>query len=110
MDIAVEFRIATRCQNHLNSFSEVSTSHGCELCKGQTSLDEIDRLMGAFLWKGVELKSAGAKVKWTSVCAPKREGGLGFKLMKDWNRASMLRHLWAISSKAYSLWIKWVHT
>lgn len=66
--------------------------------------NEINSLLSAFLWKGEEFKCVGAKVIRTSVCSPKREGGLGFKLTRDWNRASMLRHMWAIASK------DWVHT
>lgn len=30
--------------------------------------------------------------------------------IKDWNKAAMLRHLWALCKKAVTLWIKWVHT
>lgn len=60
-------------------------------------------MLSAFLWQGVELKSSGAKVAWASVFVPKKEGGLGFKRMKEWNRASMLRHMWALCKKEDSL-------
>lgn len=45
--------------------------------------NDINSLLSAFLWKGEEFKCVGAKVKWTSVCSPKREGGLGFKLTRE---------------------------
>ena len=64
----------------------------------------------SFLWSGAALKRFGAKVQWFMVCAPRNEGGLGFKLLKLWNKATMLRHLWTLNQKADSLWVKWVHT
>lgn len=56
------------------------------------------------------LKSVGVKVAWQSVCVPKIEGGLGLKRLPDWNKASMLRHLWALCKKEDILWVKWVHS
>lgn len=42
-------------------------------------MKEIEGILSAFLWNGVELKSYGVKVSWSSMCVPKNEGGLGFK-------------------------------
>lgn len=44
------------------------------------------------------------------VCTPKAEGGLGLRSLKEWNKASMLRHLWALCKKQDTLWVKWVHS
>lgn len=60
----------------------------------QKILKEVEALLRAFLWSGLLLKKARAKVKWLEVCTPKSEGGLGFKSLKLWNKTSMLRHLW----------------
>lgn len=49
----------------------------------------------------------GAKVRWIDVCTHNDKSDLRFKPLKDWNKATMLRHLW--SMKVDSLWIKWVH-
>jgi hypothetical protein len=65
----------------------------------QRILKEIEGMMRAFLWSGVDLKTTGAKVSWKDVCTPKLEGGLGFKPLKDWNKATMLRHLWPLARK-----------
>lgn len=54
-------------------------------------------MLRSFFWSGSELKSLGAKVKWEDVCAPKAEGGLGFRVLKDWNKAAMSNHLSSIS-------------
>lgn len=67
-------------------------------------------LIWLFLWSGAELKYSGTKVKWEHICCPKVEGGLGFRRLKDWNKATMLRHLWALSKKEDSFWVKWIHT
>ncbi|XP_058211744.1 uncharacterized protein LOC131323927 [Rhododendron vialii] len=73
-------------------------------------IKEIECTLLAFLWSGTELKHSGAKVKWDQICCLKEEGGLGFRRIKKWNRASMLRHLWALCKKADTLWVKWMHT
>lgn len=63
-------------------------------------------MVRSFFWSGTELKSVGAKVAWADVCVPKEEGGLGFQVLKDWNRASMTKLLWALALKIDTLWIK----
>lgn len=73
-------------------------------------MNAVEKLLRSFLWSGPDLKTSGAKVAWKSTCTPKSEGRLGFKLLKDWNKALMLRHLWAVCLKAGTLWIKWIHT
>lgn len=55
------------------------------------------------------MRHTGAKVSWAHLYVPKNEEGLGFRSLKEWNRASNIRHLWALSLKADSLWVKWVH-
>lgn len=67
-------------------------------------------MLGTLLWSGVNLRRAGAKIKWMEVCTPKAEGGLGLKSLKEWNKTSMLRHLWAICKKQDALWVKWIHS
>ena len=39
-----------------------------------------------------------------------RGRGRGFRLkeMEDWNKASMLRHIWNLFARAGSLWVAWV--
>ncbi|GFS32020.1 hypothetical protein Acr_00g0020450 [Actinidia rufa] len=78
----------------------------------QRMLKEIDGLLRDVLWSGAEMKQTGAKVQWYIVCTTNTEGGLGFMLLREWNRnkATMIRHSGAISSKTDSLWVKWIHT
>lgn len=76
----------------------------------QKVIQDLEQLLRAFLWSGSDLTHSGAKVSWKDICVPKEEGGLGFRLMKDWNRAFMIRHLWAVCKKSDTLWVKWVHT
>lgn len=67
-------------------------------------------MLKVFPCSGVELKSIVAKVNWSYVCTPKNEGGLGMKPLKERNKATVLRNLWAICKKAYTLWVMWVHS
>lgn len=70
----------------------------------------IEKLLRSFLWSGPDLKQSGAKVAWNAACVPKDEGGLVLRMLKTWNKASILRHLWSVCLKADTIWIKWVPT
>lgn len=63
------------------------------------TIKEIESSLMAFLWSGPDMKHTGAKVKWDDICRPKEEGGLGFRKLKDWNNATMLRHLWLLARR-----------
>ena len=70
---------------------------------------EIESILRAFLWSGSELKTHSAKIAWDSVCAPKNEGGLGFKSLDIWNRAAIAKHVWFLfSGGEKSMWCQWV--
>ncbi|KAK9282856.1 hypothetical protein L1049_011080 [Liquidambar formosana] len=63
----------------------------------------------AFLWTGSEMKSTGSKLKWSSVCMPKNEGGLGIRRIADINIAAAMKHIWQLFQQAGSLWVAWAH-
>ncbi|GAV86784.1 zf-RVT domain-containing protein, partial [Cephalotus follicularis] len=65
---------------------------------------ECDRILRKFLWGG----QGRGKVKWTEVCKPMAEGGLGIKDLKTWNRALFLKQIWDIVINQ-SLWARWCH-
>lgn len=56
-------------------------------------IKDIESSLMAFLCSGPDMKHTGAKVKWDHICCPKLEGGLDFRKVKEWNKATMLR--WA---------------
>jgi hypothetical protein len=55
---------------------------------------DIDQKFNWFLWNGKDSDCAKAKVAWSDVCFPKKEGGLGLKNLEVWNKSSILRHIW----------------
>ncbi|GAV67837.1 zf-RVT domain-containing protein, partial [Cephalotus follicularis] len=65
---------------------------------------ECDRILRKFLWG----EQGRGKVKWTEVCKPMAEGGLGIKDLKTWNRALFLKQIWDIVINQ-SLWARWCH-
>lgn len=73
-------------------------------------LKDMTQMFNRFLWNGKEGNSAKAKVAWGDVCYPKKEGGLGLKCLEEWNRVSMLRHIWNLFACSGSIWIAWVRT
>jgi hypothetical protein len=60
------------------------------------------------LWAGSKT-NYNAAVAWKDVCKPKREGGLDLMDLVTWNQAAMCKHLWAVVSKADTLFVKWIH-
>lgn len=73
-------------------------------------LDQIEKILRQFLWKGPELGRGGAKVVWEDVCFPKKEGGLGIRRLWDCNRAAMLKQIWLLFLDKEALWCKWIHS
>ncbi|XP_021996242.2 uncharacterized protein LOC110893442 [Helianthus annuus] len=71
---------------------------------------DLEDRMRRFLWaQGNNIKGK-AKVKWSQVCLPKREGGLGIRRVRDMNNALMVTHIWSLITLRESLWVKWVHS
>ncbi|XP_047320677.1 uncharacterized protein LOC124924727 [Impatiens glandulifera] len=62
---------------------------------------KLDALMRNFI-KGSNGRG-GKKVKWTVLCKPKEEGGIGLKNYVEWNKVLTCKHLLAIESKQESL-------
>jgi hypothetical protein len=66
---------------------------------------KIESTLAAFLWKGTSLTSSGAKVAWDSLCYPLKEGGLGIKKIKIWNKAAILKHIWRLLTEKTLVWV-----
>ena len=48
-------------------------------------LKQVEKILTCFLWSGGVGLHSGAKVAWDIVCKPKKEGGLGFKVVSSIN-------------------------
>ncbi|XP_074265920.1 uncharacterized protein LOC141588373 [Silene latifolia] len=48
-------------------------------------------------------------VSWDRCCISKKEGGLGIKDPKTWNKALFGKYVWWIASKKDHLWVKWIN-
>lgn len=68
---------------------------------------EIQQIFSNFVWKGKEVPTKEAKVKWADVCLPRNEDGLGIKETNSWNSACILRNLLQTPTNAGSLWVAW---
>lgn len=51
----------------------------------------MERICGAFLWSGPDLKTLKAKLAWSEICRPKNEGGLGLMSIEEANKVSCLK-------------------
>ncbi|KAL9816934.1 putative RNA-directed DNA polymerase [Arabidopsis thaliana] len=68
---------------------------------------QIESLCSRFLWSGSIDTKGMAKVKWSQICLPRNEGGLGLRRFGTWNRTLCLRMIWLLFSNSGSLWVAW---
>ncbi|CAA7053093.1 unnamed protein product [Microthlaspi erraticum] len=70
---------------------------------------KIDSLCAAFLWNNNTNSARGARVAWKDICRPKMEGGLGIRLLEDFEKVFRLKQIWNLYTNAGSLWVAWVN-
>nr|GEW45364.1 hypothetical protein [Tanacetum cinerariifolium] len=72
--------------------------------------NDIEKLMGDFLWNFGVFKRGKSLINWNSICKMKVEGGLGIKSLDSWNIALMSKHIRNVITNKESLWVQWVNT
>ncbi|XP_060179901.1 uncharacterized protein LOC132609768 [Lycium barbarum] len=70
----------------------------------------IDSICRPFLWTGSTEISKKALVSWAKICLPKAAGGHNVLDLCLWNKAAILKHLWALAEKKDCLWIRTIGT
>ncbi|GAV92767.1 zf-RVT domain-containing protein, partial [Cephalotus follicularis] len=70
------------------------------------AIKDCERILRNFLWGNSGTTSKRSLVKWTNVCLPRQEGGLGLKSLRTWNQALLLKQIWSILND-HSLWVQW---
>ena len=71
-------------------------------------VEDLEKMLNAFLWSGAPDSARGAKVAWSSVCTSKESGGLGLRRISGLNTAYGIKHVWNIFAGSGSLWVAWV--
>lgn len=69
---------------------------------------KVDSLCSAFLWKNKAGSASGARVAWKDICKPKDEGGLGIRLLEEFEVVFRLKRIWNFFSNSGSLWVAWL--
>ncbi|XP_062075272.1 uncharacterized protein LOC133779312 [Humulus lupulus] len=72
-------------------------------------LQKVNSICRAYLWKGASDYHGLGYVAWESLCKLKKEGGLGFQNVIEWNIEAIGKYVWVVAAKKDNLWIKWVH-
>jgi hypothetical protein len=81
--------------------------HCCNLKLHKGIIEQIDKYRKHCLWRGSDLNARQPpKAAWTSVCLPKKEGGLGVINLSIHNDSLLMKFLHKFYSKAD---IPWVH-
>lgn len=68
----------------------------------------VENSCRTFLWTGSVAISKRALVSWENVCQSRAAGGLNVLNMFRWNKAAVMKQLWALANKKDCLWVKWV--
>ncbi|CAH2047747.1 unnamed protein product, partial [Thlaspi arvense] len=69
---------------------------------------KVDSLCAAFLWRNKTGSAAGARVAWRDVCKLTEEGGIGIRLLEDFQLVFRLNQVWNFFTNAGSLWVAWL--
>ncbi|KAJ9561654.1 hypothetical protein OSB04_006814 [Centaurea solstitialis] len=72
------------------------------------TIHDLESCFRDFLWTQGATSKGRCKVAWTTICKPLESGGLGVKRLSVWNRALLTKNLWAILSRANTLWVQWI--
>uniref|UniRef100_A0A1J3EJP2 LINE-1 retrotransposable element ORF2 protein n=1 Tax=Noccaea caerulescens TaxID=107243 RepID=A0A1J3EJP2_NOCCA len=70
--------------------------------------EKVDSLCSAFLWKNKTTSAMGSRVAWKDVCRPKKEGGLGIRLLEDFEMVYRLKHVSNFFTNSGSIWVAWL--
>ncbi|XP_019242312.1 PREDICTED: uncharacterized protein LOC109222403 [Nicotiana attenuata] len=70
----------------------------------------IEAICRTYRWTCQADISRRALVAWDKICLPQTMGGLNVINLCNWNKAAIVKHLWAITKKKDCLWIRWVHS
>ncbi|KAG8378978.1 hypothetical protein BUALT_Bualt07G0040600 [Buddleja alternifolia] len=74
-------------------------------CLPVSTCNSIDKLMRCFWWGKDPSKKSLFLKKWEDICLPKSEGGLGFRQMRDINRALIAKLGWNILNNDNKVWV-----
>jgi hypothetical protein len=66
--------------------------------------NRIEKLQRDFLWGGVGEEFKYHLVRWSKVCSPLSEGGLGLRKLVDFNRALLGKWLWRYGHEREAWW------
>ena len=69
-------------------------------------INEIEKRMRNFLWKGVDGDGGDHLVPWKLVARAKIKGGLGIGRLKEKNKALLFKWLWRFPLEQESIWAK----
>ena len=70
--------------------------------------EKVDSLCASFLWKNSTSPSSRARVSWSNICKPKKEGGLRLRKLEEFDLVFKLKRLWIFFSNSGSLWVAWL--
>ncbi|MCH80955.1 putative ribonuclease H protein [Trifolium medium] len=65
---------------------------------------EVVKMQRSFLWGGLSIRKRICWVKWTDICKPKKEGGLGIRDLRLVNISLLAKWHWKLLVESDELW------
>lgn len=72
--------------------------------------DEIDRKCRDFIWGDTEHQRHIHLASWSSICVPKKFGGLGLRTARDINTSFMMKAGWNLCARKNDMWVQIIRT
>ncbi|XP_048502873.1 uncharacterized protein LOC125498665 [Beta vulgaris subsp. vulgaris] len=72
-------------------------------------LRAVEAVCRKFLWTGKTMECKKAPVAWNTFYIPRVVGGWNLINMEVWNKAAILKLLWALAFEVDKLWVQWVN-
>lgn len=69
---------------------------------------KVKQSIRQFFWNFGDNKKKCPNIKWSTLCKPKKEGGIGIKEVLVWNKALMAKGILLMHSKRPCIWTTWV--
>lgn len=68
--------------------------------------NEAEKLCRDFIWGSTADARKCHLVAWDKICAPKEDGGLGFRNLQTLNKAHMMKLSWSLITDRNKLWVQ----
>ncbi|XP_060969974.1 uncharacterized protein LOC133037150 [Cannabis sativa] len=82
---------------------------GLPICAKRISKEDCKLLVDKMIARIKSEMAGPGSVAWGNIFKPRKASGIGFMSIHEWNKAAIIKNIWAIASKKDNVWVKSVH-